>query len=269
MMWTAAWSGRLAGAIVCYALTTCAAAQADEVSKITWDNAFVKLPRTTKYHKMNDPIVQEWMANRKNPVPVYLFLHGSEGTSGPKTTINAPAKEGFIVIVPDSFARPLRSVNVTREIYRVRHGELQYALDQVHQAKWADKNRIIVHGQSEGAWTLASYTGGRYNAALLTGFSCQYEVRDISIPESVYVLNLTFARDKNYARVNAFGTCTEPLAKRGNGKVVIYEGYEHNALNHDEAQIELKQLLDTIKAAPVSKPKATKAKTPKKGSASE
>lgn len=120
------------------------------------------------------------------PRPVVVYLHGCGGF-GNSGSVNAAmlAEAGFVVVAPDSFARPKRirtcdskthSRAGPRGIYENviawRHEELERALVGLKSFSWVDWNNIFLFGHSQGSNAVASYPGNAFKGRIMSGTRC-------------------------------------------------------------------------------------------------
>tara|TARA_B100000965_G_scaffold348613_1_gene321325 strand:+ start:5371 stop:6117 length:747 start_codon:yes stop_codon:yes gene_type:complete len=118
------------------------------------------------------------------PVVVYLHGCGGFGNSG-KTNANMLAEAGFVVVAPDSFARPgrVKTCNgkthsaagpkgIYAEVIGWRLEELQRALQGLKDFPWVDGNNLFLFGHSQGSNAVAFYDGAAFKARVMTGTRC-------------------------------------------------------------------------------------------------
>jgi dienelactone hydrolase len=192
----------------------------------------------------------------KGQVPVVLFLHGSSGLS-----LKAIgewqlwlASQGVASIAPDSFALPDRVTytspidKVTYErIHALRNSEITATLAALRKAPWADQNRLILAGASEGAVPVARYTGKEFAGRIIYSWSCEgnYFVNE---PQNVFeaekpVLNVISSVDPYFSPSNAWlgnptakGHCANALKGNKNATIVLIPGAPHTLLNLPSAR---------------------------------
>lgn len=116
------------------------------------------------------------------PVPVVVFLHGSSGL-GLKAIGEWQqwlAGLGYASLAPDWFAlpdhvtykSPIDKASYER-IHALRASEIAPALAALKDHAWADGNRLILAGTSEGSVPVARYTGKEFAARILYAWSCE------------------------------------------------------------------------------------------------
>ena len=120
------------------------------------------------------------------PRPVVVYLHGCGGfgNSG-KTNAGMLADAGFVVIAPDSFARPKRvktcdgkshsragPKGIYKHVIAWRHEELERALQGMKAFSWVDWNNLFLFGHSQGSNAVASYPGAVFKGRIMSGTRC-------------------------------------------------------------------------------------------------
>lgn len=161
----------------------------------TWERAYVYLPADA------NPLGTGVLGGRRDlssiglalealakgpPRPVVVYLHGCGGfgNSG-KTNAGMLAAAGFVVVAPDSFARPGRvktcdgkthsaagPKGIYAEIIGWRLEELERALQGVKGFAWVDANNLFLFGHSQGSNAVAYYDGAAFKARVMTGTRC-------------------------------------------------------------------------------------------------
>lgn len=141
----------------------------------SWNEAVVFLPNTSA------PTGVTALASQA-AAPVVIALHGCTGLSSLPNIGPGLAALGYVVIMPDSLARPDRAGRFTcsgtsigtgnLDIYDKRVEEADYAIAQVQGKPWYDGRHLLLLGHSEGGYTVAqkAYTG--ISAAAISGYWC-------------------------------------------------------------------------------------------------
>lgn len=195
-------------------------------------------------------------AELRGPVPVVLFLHGSSGL-GLKAIEEWQrwlAERGVASVAPDSFALPGRltykspvSPEVYERIHALRASEIGAMQAALAQARWADPQRQLLAGTSEGAVAVARHDGNGFAGRMLFAWSCEdnYFVqahRTANAPERP-VLNVISSTDPFFSPANSWlghasarGHCGGALAQHKAATVVLIPGAPHTLLNLSAAR---------------------------------
>ena len=215
------------------------------------DSAMVSLPAGVN----GFPNVS-WLQWREMPrgssrrVPVVILLHGSAGArvKAIEEWQRWLATLGVASVVPDSFALPDRltyTSPVGSEIYErvhaLRASEIDITLKAVRAASWADPQRVVLAGTSEGAVAVARHAGEGFAGRMIFSWSCEdnYFVREhrTAPAPKVPVLNVISASDPFFTAANPFlgatrplGHCGAALAQHPRATVVILPGAPHTVL---------------------------------------
>jgi hypothetical protein len=184
-------------------------------------------------------------------VPVVLFLHGSSGL-GLKAIGEWQqwlCTLGVASLAPDSFALPNHVTykspidkDAYERIHALRASEIPPALAALKGAAWADTNRLILAGTSEGSVPVARYAGNEFSARMLFAWSCEpnYFVKQ---PLNAFepgkpVLNVISTTDPFFSKANAWlgnadalGHCGAALKDNAQASVVLIPGAPHTLLN--------------------------------------
>lgn len=192
----------------------------------------------------------------KARVPVVLFLHGSSGLG-----LNAIgewqqwlASLGVASIAPDSFALPGHvtykspiAVDSYERIHALRASEIAPTLAALKTAAWADPQRVVLAGTSEGSVPVARQAGGDFAAKILFAWSCEtnYFVtapRNAFTPEQP-VLNVISNVDPFFSRSNSWlgnaeaaGHCGPALKGMPKAAVVLVPDAPHTLMNFPAAR---------------------------------
>lgn len=152
-------------------------AQARDV-EMAWEKALVYTPTDSSLTKTS-----ELELNGSHPVLIYL--HGCTGITGHDISwAKLGSSKGFLVIMPDSMARPNRKsncdpkqqggTNVFPQAYEYRQQEITYVINRVHASSWWDKKNIFLMGHSEGGIATAQSTHGVFNGLIISGWTCTH-----------------------------------------------------------------------------------------------
>ncbi len=120
------------------------------------------------------------------PRPVVVYLHGCGGF-GNSGSVNAGmlAEAGFVVVAPDSFARPSRvktcdskthsragPTGIYKNVIAWRLEELERALLGMKDFSWVDWNNLFLFGHSQGSNAVAAYPGTAFKGRIMSGTRC-------------------------------------------------------------------------------------------------
>lgn len=184
-------------------------------------------------------------------VPVVVFLHGSSGLGLPAIGEwqRWLASFGVASVAPDSFALPERLTYkspVSREVYEqihaLRASEIRPVLEALKGVPWADTSRLVLAGTSEGATSVARYSGTEFAGRLIYAWSCEdnyfVQAHRTALPPAQPVLNVISATDPFFSPSNGWlgnpqarGHCGEALREHKTSAVVLIPGAPHTPLN--------------------------------------
>jgi dienelactone hydrolase len=208
----------------------------------TWENAQVYVPGNWFTRSVNTVEVSQ-------PMPVVILMHGCGGIDqNIKQWASLLKDNGYIVVLPDSFAMPGRVQNCdpktkTRNlglipVHKLRLLEMEYATSQVKQQTWVDKNNIFLMGHSEGSVAVASAPDLGINGVIISGYVCRRGVQtDIKTP----IMSVNFEQDPYFYEKNI--TCSDQWGNRTNGKQVTLSGYGHATSQDSTAKEEVLNFL--------------------------
>ena len=184
-------------------------------------------------------------------VPVVVFMHGSSGL-GLKAIGEWQqwlAEQGIASVAPDSFALPDRltykspiSPDIYERIHALRLSEVSLATQALRQAPWADPQRWVLAGTSEGAAAVARYKGQEFLGRIVFSWSCEnnYFVRShgTALPDDKPVLNIISSTDPYFSPANSWlgnptaaGHCAAALRNNKQASIVLIPGAPHTVLN--------------------------------------
>jgi len=206
------------------------------------ENFFTKTPSSIKTDKV---------------YPVVIYLHGCSGiTQHDYYWAKYISSLGFVVIQPDSFARPNRKMmcnpntnTVDRKLSKAfifRQQEIGYALEQVKQSPWVDKNNIFLMGHSEGGVSAALSKNNEFKGVIISGWTCTHTVLGgIQSDKTIPVLAMAWTNDVwFYGRgLGTEGRCIDSAEGRINFTQIDIEGVGHGTYNTDKARLAVKTFL--------------------------
>lgn len=228
----------------------------DELER-AWQHSIVRIPHG---EGISETLMRDIEAKHfpEITLPVIIYLHGCTGhIAGSIQRMEWLAKQGFIVIGPDSLARKkypqscdpysLRG-GLYRETLIMRQQDALYAVKQTRSLDWVDADNIFIVGHSEGGITAATMTGDsdeyRVNARVIEGWTCHAvgweEYSGIKAPKSEPVMALVGEKDPWFQSEYTRGDCTSFIDKsNGSQSIVISDGhlaYKHDLLLDHELQ---------------------------------
>lgn len=190
-------------------------------------------------------------AAARQPVPVVVFLHGSSGL-GLKAIEEWQrwlATLGVASVAPNSFALPERltysspiAKPVYEQIHALRGSEIDIAVAGLGRAPWADGQRLVLAGTSEGATAVARHAGPPFAGRMIYAWSCEdnyfVTAHGTRIAPTQPVLNVISATDPFFSPSNSWlgnpaarGHCGAALATNKNATIVLIPGAPHTLLN--------------------------------------
>ncbi len=199
-------------------------------------------------------------------VPTIVFLHGSSGLALPAIGQWQQwlATLGFASIAPDSFALPGRVTYKSpidkpsyERIHALRLSEIEPTLAALSTQVWADNNRLILAGTSEGSVPVARYTGTQFVARILYAWSCEQNYF-VTEPRNAFeakkpVLNVISNVDPFFSKSNAWlgnadaqGHCATALKDNAAASIVLIPNAPHTLLNLPAARHATAGFLATV-----------------------
>ena len=203
-------------------------------------------------------------------VTTVLFLHGSSGL-GLKAIGEWQlwlASLGVASMAPDSFALPDRitytspiATDIYEHIHSLRASEIRAGLSALQKTTWANPNRLILAGASEGAVAVARYPGREFAARIVYSWSCEPNYF-VTAPRNAFeadepVLNIISSVDPYFSPSNpwlgnpaARGHCADALKDDKRAVIVLIPGAPHTLLNLPAARDATAALLAALTGAP-------------------
>lgn len=229
-------------------MTSCAFSQDVEKS---WEEAVVYMLGKSFPTSVNKVTVD-------NSMPVAIYLHGCAGINKTHDASWASllTDHGFIVVMPDSMARPNRIPNCDPRVKggnafpsasKYRQQEIGYAIAQVQKVSWADKRNVFLIGFSEGGIGVAQSTHSGFAGKIMMGWTCIH--KNNSDFDGIYsfketpVLAIASIHDDWRAGKPTEGRCAEKAQGRSNFKQIDIPGSEHQTFGSPEAQKAVKIFL--------------------------
>jgi dienelactone hydrolase len=216
----------------------------------SWDSAAVYLPGAGSTRTTIAALAGQ------RPSPVLVALHGCNGLGGLPGWGADLAAAGYVVIMPDSLARPDRAGRFTcsgtstgtgnLDIYDKRIEEAEYAIAKVQGQPWYDGRHLVLLGQSEGGFTVARKAYAGISAAVISGYWCT-GAGGASVASVAPTLSVSYTQDPFYFNVPGFSA---PSCNGGPGgsKHVVLPGAFHSAFDTADGR---REVLDFVRAQAV------------------
>lgn len=194
----------------------------------------------------------------RNPTPVVVFMHGCTGISNHDSSWAKFISDlGFIVIMPDSMARPGRvstcdarlakPTNLFPLAYHYRLEEVDFAWERLQTYPWARKDQIFLMGHSEGGVAAARTTSDKYQGLIISGWSCTNRFNPafngIFSPKHVPVLAIADRDDYWHRGTHRQGQCVDHAGGREGFLQVDLTGGQHATYPYVEARNAVKDFL--------------------------
>jgi predicted esterase len=213
-----------------------------DISK-SWENAQVQVPGSFLSKTVST-------VETDKPLPTVILMHGCTGIH--QQDINL-AKEltnqGFIVVMPDSLAIPERVINCDTKtntphlklvpVETIRPKEIKYAMSQLKQQSWVDKNNIFLIGHSEGGMAAAIVRELGFNGIVISGFNCFFGVRAST---STPILAIGFESDSYLSRISKV-QCKDMWGDRTTSQQITLPGVGHDTYNQPFVKQEIVNFL--------------------------
>ncbi len=194
-----------------------------------------------------------------------VYLHGCDGINALSLhTADILAKAGYLVFLPDSFARLDKPVScevttfrggLHRGVLAWRQGEAEEAVRRAKSLPVVDPARVFLYGLSEGAIAAATYTGEAVRGRIIEGWTCHAawdEYRGLRASPAEAVLTLTSENDPWFQRPALRGDCGEFLGAPTRWRRSIIFRAPHPAASHHDLLWNLdarRAVLDFLDAA--------------------
>lgn len=213
-----------------------------DISK-SWEGAVVHVPGKFFPTRVNKIQVD-------NPLPVVVLMHGCAGIGQEENHWSSLLKSnGFIVVLPDSFAIPGRISNCSPAAHVTNLGkvpvndlrplEVAYAMDRVKSAGWAIKDAIYLMGHSEGAMAATLTADMGFKGLIISGYICTFGIKS-----SLETPILVVAWDVDPYFKNRGFQCDSRWGARTNGRLELLPGTGHGTASSSAAR---KAVIDFLK----------------------
>ena len=168
--------------------------------------------------------------------PVALVMHGCSGIIRNPVAYRLFLMElGFAVIEPDSFARPGHSCEV--RALNARMADLGHAYKMIRELPWADQNRIVLVGISQGGAAVARWDQPGFAAHIILANNCDGGLP--GAPEGIPVLAVVGEDDEYYKG----SSCDVKRTLKGSQSIVIPHA-PHGIIAYPEVEQAMKELFD-------------------------
>ena len=148
------------------------------------------------------------------------------------------ARQGFVVIAPDSFARRFRPLQCRPSenkgghnifVFDFRLTEISYALHRMAKLRWIDSDRLFLVGTSEGGVAAALYRGEEFRSRIIAQWTCNGApfIRGLAAPGGEPILAIVRRKDPWYQPENTVGQsgdCGAFFKTPGNSRSIIMNG---------------------------------------------
>lgn len=186
------------------------------------------------------------------PLPVVIYMHGCAGIDPRHDERWADYIRGlgFIVVLPDSMARPGRQSNCDPrfkthtgtfpQAYAMRQEEIRHAVEQIRKSSWADSKNIFLMGHSEGGQAAARCRLDGFRGVIISGWTCTHATLPafdgIFVPVETPILAMAFDRDAWRAGKPTEGSCANKFGVRTSARQLTFSGSEHGTYEQREAR---------------------------------
>ncbi len=213
----------------------------------TWQAAWVFLPDTGPegYRRVTIEALPEALAAHDAALPAVVYAHGCSGHFKASEVTGAfLARAGFLVVMPDSFARAdkpascipaKRQGGLHRDVLGWRQAEVGKAIGELKAMAGVRPDAIFLMGLSEGGITTATYQGQPLAGRIVEGWTCHAgwpEYRGLNSPKDEPLLTLVAARDPWYRLPVLAGDCGAFMAGRSDARSLVVEDPPSLAVSH-------------------------------------
>ncbi len=247
--------------------------------ELTWQRGFLAVPDVISSSKETSFITDQGrlqrLAGSGMKFPVVIYMHGCNGMGDrDRKVMSRIAKQGYLVLAPNSLARRFRPVrcdglNQTSSdgffyVFDFRQEEINYAVQELLDTRgtwknWIDPDNLFLMGVSEGGLATAHYRGDMFKARIITQWTCHGDtiVRGLSGPDTTPILSVVRKDDPWYRTPGQSGDCGAFFGDKrpGSESVVLADGDGHDVLRDDQVVQRIIDFLNRYNTArPVSPP---------------
>ncbi|MGZ3339222.1 MAG: dienelactone hydrolase family protein [Caldimonas sp.] len=176
-----------------------------------------------------------------------VYMHGCSGIDAlSDKTADMLAAAGYLVFIPDSFARMSKPVScdpsrnlggLHREVLSWRQAEAGHALEQVKALPSVDASKVFLMGLSEGGIATATYVGEAVAGRIIEGWTCHagwLEYRGLLAPTGEPVLAMSSENDPWFQEPVLRGDCGEFMTTNSAlRRSVVFRSPHPAAPHHD------------------------------------
>ena len=227
--------------------------------KAAVDNAWVSLPASVTGGAVFNGLLKD-APRVVGKAPVVVFVHGSSGVAPAikewqkwlASDLGVASLSADSMQLPDrmTYKSPIAKAQYEL-VHTMRAQELSAAIDALATLPWADSQRLVIAGTSEGAVAVARYqraaAAPQERGRMLFSWSCEdnYHVQShrSNIPNTLPVLNVMSSTDVYFSPGNpwlgnsqALGHCGKVLAGNTVSSIVLIPGAPHTLFNLPQAR---------------------------------
>ncbi len=214
----------LASVLLACGPMTAACAQADPEVSRTFEQGWThfRLDGSLQVVRIAQALPQLGRLPRSTFRGTVVYMHGCSGIDAlSDRTADMLAAAGYLVFIPDSFARMTKPVScdpsrnlggLHREVLSWRQAEADHALKQVKALPSVDASKAFLMGLSEGGITTATYVGEAVAGRIIEGWTCHAgwpEYRGLLAPPGEPVLAMSSENDPWFQEPVLRGDCGE------------------------------------------------------------
>jgi len=213
--------------------------------KRSWDKSVICLPNTNRTTEINKVKLDK-------PYPVVIFMHGCGGIESGSENLDWAkliAKQGLVVIMPDSLARNDRKPSCdpkTRKsglfppVHDMRLEEIKFASDEVRKQPWFDGKNLFLMGFSEGAVAAVRTKLDGFRGVIATGWTCTNTKSPafdgIFLPQETPLQTINNADDPWFTAEHLKGNCESKFTGRLNAQNLTIPDRDHGTYHSEKAR---------------------------------
>ncbi len=211
----------------------------------SWTRAVVYLPGASRPTEITEIKLDK-------PCPVAIYMHGCGGIESGSDNhdwAKLIAKEGLLVIMPDSLARSDRKPSCdpkTRQgglfppVHGMRLEEIEFASGEVRKQPWFDGKNLFLMGFSEGAIAAVRTKLDGFRGVIATGWTCTNTKAPafdgIFLPRETPLLTINHADDPWHTAEHLRGSCESKFTGRVDAQNLTLPGRDHGTYHSEKAR---------------------------------